>query len=139
MSRLQRAAIRGSGRRRRHVPGVERSWRQYSPETLRFNRNVLRFGGRRRRRSPAGCQCSTAMSPGPERRSDPSEEAGRRAKTLMWFPARSMDVASPDMDGTAPKGGHTVLAEADGTAYRSLRQRPVTRAERYALGKSLRK
>ncbi len=31
--------------------------------------------------------------------------------------------------------GHTVLAEADGNAYRSLRQRPVTRAERYALGK----
>ena len=35
--------------------------------------------------------------------------------------------------------GHTVLAEADGSAYQSLRQRPVTRAERYALGKSLRK
>jgi uncharacterized protein (DUF2252 family) len=34
--------------------------------------------------------------------------------------------------------GHTVLAEADGTAYRSLRHRPVTRAERYALGQSLR-
>jgi hypothetical protein len=30
--------------------------------------------------------------------------------------------------------GHTVLVEADGSAYRSLRQRPVTRAERYALG-----
>jgi hypothetical protein len=35
--------------------------------------------------------------------------------------------------------GHTVLAEAEGGAYQSLRQRPVTRAERYALGKSLRK
>ena len=35
--------------------------------------------------------------------------------------------------------GHTVLVEADGSAYQSLRQRPVTRAERYALGKSLRK
>lgn len=34
---------------------------------------------------------------------------------------------------------HPVLAETDGTAYRSLRHRPVTRAERYALGKSLRK
>ena len=43
------------------------------------------------------------------------------------------------MDGIAPAGVHTVLADADGTAYRSLRQRPVTRAERYALGKSLRK
>ncbi len=43
------------------------------------------------------------------------------------------------MDGTAATSGHMVLAEADGRAYRSLRQRPVTRAERYALGKSLRK
>src|ERR1700754_3318265 len=43
------------------------------------------------------------------------------------------------MDGIAAASGHTVLADADGTAYRSLRQRPVTRAERYALGKSLRK
>jgi uncharacterized protein (DUF2252 family) len=34
---------------------------------------------------------------------------------------------------------HTVLAEHDGTPYASLRQRPVDRAERYALGKSLRK
>ena len=39
--------------------------------------------------------------------------------------------------GSAPSG-HTVLADADGSAYRSLLQRPVTRAERYALGKSLR-
>ena len=31
-----------------------------------------------------------------------------------------------------------MLAEADSSAYHSLRQRPVTRAERYALGKSLR-
>ena len=48
-------------------------------------------------------------------------------------------VASRPMDGNAPTGGHVVLAEADGGAYRSLRQRPVTRAERHALGKSLRK
>jgi uncharacterized protein (DUF2252 family) len=34
---------------------------------------------------------------------------------------------------------HTVLADADGTPYSSLRQRPVERAERYALGKALRK
>lgn len=34
---------------------------------------------------------------------------------------------------------HTVLADADGGAYHSLRQRPATRAERYALGKGLRK
>ena len=43
------------------------------------------------------------------------------------------------MDGGVESSGHTVLADADGGAYRSLRQRPVTRAERYALGKSLRK
>src|SRR3954453_9149489 len=43
------------------------------------------------------------------------------------------------MDGVAAGSVHTALADADGTAYRSLRQRPVTRAERYALGKSLRK
>src|SRR6476660_4059391 len=33
---------------------------------------------------------------------------------------------------------HTVLADADGTAYASLRKRPVDRTERYALGKRLR-
>ncbi|GAA5116144.1 DUF2252 domain-containing protein [Pseudonocardia adelaidensis] len=38
-----------------------------------------------------------------------------------------------------PVRGHTVLADADGTPYSSLRQRPVERAERYALGKALRK
>ncbi|MBB2991690.1 uncharacterized protein (DUF2252 family) [Mycolicibacterium iranicum] len=38
-----------------------------------------------------------------------------------------------------PPTRHTVLAEADAAPYHSLRQRPVTRAERYALGKSLRK
>ena len=43
------------------------------------------------------------------------------------------------MDGIEAASAHTVLADADGTAYRSLRQRPVTRAERYALGKGLRK
>lgn len=43
------------------------------------------------------------------------------------------------MDGSAALGAHTVLEEVDGTAYRSLRQRPAARAERYALGKSLRK
>ena len=35
--------------------------------------------------------------------------------------------------------GHTVLADADGTAYASLRQRPAARAERYAMGKALRR
>ena len=46
---------------------------------------------------------------------------------------------NPSLHTAAGKAGaHTVLAEADGAAYRSLLQRPVTRAERYALGKALR-
>jgi len=43
-----------------------------------------------------------------------------------------------DSSVTAPTTGHTVLADADGTAYHSLRHRPISRAERYALGRSLR-
>ncbi len=35
--------------------------------------------------------------------------------------------------------GHVVLASADSDAYRSLRRRPMSRAERYKLGRSLRK
>jgi uncharacterized protein (DUF2252 family) len=35
--------------------------------------------------------------------------------------------------------GHTIIADADGTPYSSLRQRPMERAQRYALGKALRK
>jgi uncharacterized protein (DUF2252 family) len=40
-----------------------------------------------------------------------------------------------------PRDGHahTVLAYSDGGAYTSLRQRPVDRSERYAIGRSLRK
>jgi uncharacterized protein (DUF2252 family) len=47
--------------------------------------------------------------------------------------------APPQPINRTDAGGHIVLAEADGAAYRSLRQRPVTRAERYALGKAVRK
>lgn len=35
--------------------------------------------------------------------------------------------------------GHTVLADADGTAYASLRARPVERSERHAMGRALRR
>ncbi len=42
--------------------------------------------------------------------------------------------AAPGLEPTR----HTVLAEADSGAYHSLRQRPVSRAERYSLGKCLR-
>ena len=34
--------------------------------------------------------------------------------------------------------GHTVLATADSAAYRTLRQRPMARSERYAMGRDLR-
>ncbi len=37
-----------------------------------------------------------------------------------------------------PNGQHTVLAEAESSPYHSLRQRPISRAERYALGRELR-
>jgi uncharacterized protein (DUF2252 family) len=47
-----------------------------------------------------------------------------------------LPVADPAL---GPVRAHTVLADADGTPYSSLRQRPVERAERYALGKALRK
>lgn len=43
-------------------------------------------------------------------------------------------VATPDIGA----GRHTVLADTDSSAYHSLRQRPVSRAQRYALGRSLR-
>jgi uncharacterized protein (DUF2252 family) len=49
-----------------------------------------------------------------------------------------LPVAGPS-PGPGPVRSHTVLADADGTPYSSLRQRPVERAERYALGKALRK
>lgn len=47
---------------------------------------------------------------------------------------------NPSLHTEAGKSGaNVVLAEADGAAYRSLLRRPATRAERYALGKALRK
>jgi uncharacterized protein (DUF2252 family) len=48
-----------------------------------------------------------------------------------------LPVAGPHL-AAGPARGHTVLADADGTPYSSLRQRPVERSERYALGKALR-
>ncbi|MCU1438832.1 MAG: hypothetical protein JWP66_1919 [Naasia sp.] len=38
----------------------------------------------------------------------------------------------------APGGRHDVLATADGGAYRSVRRRPSSRKERYAMGRALR-
>ncbi|HVK34401.1 MAG TPA: DUF2252 domain-containing protein [Microlunatus sp.] len=40
---------------------------------------------------------------------------------------------------TTAGNGHVVLAEADSAAYGSLRRRPTSRKERYALGKAMRK
>jgi uncharacterized protein (DUF2252 family) len=37
-----------------------------------------------------------------------------------------------------PPAGHVVLASADSDSYRSLRRRPMSRAERFKLGRSLR-
>ncbi len=56
----------------------------------------------------------------------------------MTGPADLRPVADPT-GVPGPVRAHTVLADADGTPYASLRHRPVERAERYALGKALRK
>ena len=42
-------------------------------------------------------------------------------------------------DGTSRSSGHVVLPAVDGASYSSLRKRPTPRAERYALGRGLRK
>ncbi len=39
---------------------------------------------------------------------------------------------------TSPTTGHAVLVTADSAAYASVRQRPVSRAQRYAMGKAMR-
>jgi uncharacterized protein (DUF2252 family) len=43
------------------------------------------------------------------------------------------------MTQTPPPGGHVVLASADSDSYRSLRRQPMPRAERFKLGRSLRR
>ena len=40
---------------------------------------------------------------------------------------------------TVRSSGHTVLASADSNVYASVRRRPISRAERYALGRGLRR
>ena len=40
---------------------------------------------------------------------------------------------------TTGPGAHTVLATAEGEAFGSLRQRPTSREERFAIGRELRK
>ena len=40
---------------------------------------------------------------------------------------------------TVRSSGHTVLASADSDVYASLRKRPSSRAERYAMGRALRR
>ena len=40
---------------------------------------------------------------------------------------------------TTRRAGHTVLATADSELFTSLRRRPTSRAERYALGRALRR
>ena len=40
---------------------------------------------------------------------------------------------------TVRSSGHTVLASADSQVYASVRRRPSSRAERYAMGRALRR
>ena len=40
---------------------------------------------------------------------------------------------------TVQPAGHIVLASADSDVYASLRKRPSSRAERYAMGRALRR
>ena len=40
---------------------------------------------------------------------------------------------------TLRSSGHTVLASADSEVYASVRKRPSTRAERYEMGRGLRR
>jgi uncharacterized protein (DUF2252 family) len=47
-------------------------------------------------------------------------------------------VGDVDMPAIRPPAGHVVLASADSDSYRSLRRRPMSRAERFKLGRSLR-
>lgn len=49
----------------------------------------------------------------------------------------SPDVPVDTASGPGP-GGHVVLADADSTAFASLRRRPTARAERYGMGRALR-
>src|ERR1700694_2092973 len=53
-------------------------------------------------------------------------------------PAVHLPDEAEDMTKTQPPTGHVVLASADSDSYRSLRRRPMSRAERFKLGQSLR-
>lgn len=70
-----------------------------------------------------------------------------RADTTMPHPAprtkngavTTRPAKAAKADAAAPRpGGHVVLPGADGADYHSLRRRPTSRAERFALGQSLR-
>ena len=66
------------------------------------------------------------------------------AATAGWFacgcpiPVRAGDNTTMDDVPTLP-GGHVVLPAVDGQSYASLRRRPTPRAERYRLGRQIRR
>ena len=45
----------------------------------------------------------------------------------------------PAVSTPAPTQGHVVLASADSEAFTSLRRRPTARADRYRMGRELRR
>ena len=51
---------------------------------------------------------------------------------------RMHPLSNEAMPASPPSTGHVVLASADSDGYRSLRRRPMSRAERFKLGRSLR-
>jgi uncharacterized protein (DUF2252 family) len=75
------------------------------------------------------------------------ENDGAGAESLGGLPAPGTAVANAVGAATAvavappprPAEAHVVLAASDGEAYASLRRRATPRAERYALGRALRK
>src|SRR4051812_13764553 len=89
----------------------------------------LGIGGSSSGCRPVGCRPAHPMNGRPRRRRTPPGRKSARPPIRPYDPG----VTEPAVSG------HTVLADADGGAYASLRRRPVDRAERYALGKGLRK
>lgn len=62
-------------------------------------------------------------------------------KARTGEPAEPPAHSSADAEGVTSNprpAGHIVLADADSDSYRSLRRRPMSRAERFELGRSLR-
>jgi uncharacterized protein (DUF2252 family) len=68
-----------------------------------------------------------------ERRKSRIVSSGTSVTLRKPLPNDGRGVGTPE-----PTGGHVVLASADSDGYRSLRRRPMSREERFTLGRSLR-